>query len=183
MSKSDNSRIKFEDGYGMMFISDPDHILTYDRISDLYAAFKLLLRKSKNLSVCGNFYRIGNTEIKCTFFLDLAYADQESLDKEEYRYAFKETFPYWSAGFNSLVQSIIFDVQHSDAHTEEFRSVITERVFQHYISGLKARGTIYDDPVQSEIKKRRAERKAADAKRKAAARAKKRLQQNQSHQD
>lgn len=185
MSKSDNSRTKIENGYGVHFIHDPDHILSYQPLADLFSEFKKLLRESEyNVSVCGNFYRIGNTEVKCTFFLDLAYAAREGINQEDYQKAFRETFRYWVAGFDSLIQSIIFDVKHADSHTEESVGTIAERIFAHYSSGLKAKRSIYyTNQPKLYIKQQRAKRKADKAKRKAEARKKKAAQQNSSHMD
>lgn len=174
---------KFENGRGIMGIYG-SHIMTrsVDFLPDFFAAYRKLIQKRYGISVCGNFYAVG-TQVKCVFMLDLAYAEKLNLDRELYIQKFADTFCFWTIGLESILRSILHDIEDANKHTEEPEDRIRNRIFSQRTKTLKLCDVLYNDTAQQKINQLRAERKAANARRKAAARAKKAAQQNSSHQD
>ena len=170
---------KFENGCGILYISGSN--LSVDKLPDFWAAYKKCIEEEHKLNIYGAFYKIG-THIKCVFMLNTVYRHQEVSD-EQYRNSFEQKFESWILGFISLLKSVMFDVEHAHRHTEESEEDIQDRIFRQRTAALKIYVTMYDNDSKKQVQANRARRKAADAKRKAKARAKKATQQNSSHTD
>ena len=172
-----------EGGYGALVIKNSDILASsVNFLPKLYAAYKHAIEERYNINVCGSFYKSNNTEVRCMFVLNLAYAEKRQLDQDLYIQKFKDTFDFWIIGFEALLRSILFDIEHADRHTEETQDEIRKRIFTKKTAALKLYISMYGEDSETEIQKLRARRKQAKKARKAKAR-QKAAQQNPSHQD
>lgn len=172
----------FENGYATLFISGSEILArSVNLLPKFYAAFRELVREKYNLDACANFYAIG-TQVKCTFILNVAYAENKNIEKSLYIQKFENSFPFWVIGFETMINSILFDIEHADKHSEESEAEIRERIFNKRTEGLKYIN-LYNDSSKKIIDELRAKRKQAKKARKAEARRKKAAQQNSSHKD
>ena len=176
---------KFEDGHGTAFITGFG--LPLDHLTKLWTKYRKIVRENYKISVVANFYSVDHNTTKCLFFLDCAYAEKHNIDKRIYARRFADTFEFWISGFETIIDSIVFDIHHAKMFTEEKKGEITDRVFKNYISAVDKQIIGQAKETQAQIqqlrKERKAHEKAAKAKRVTKALAKKAAQQDQSHRD